>query len=631
MNNYFGSGQEFITYCQQLKRSYLRNKKVLLIQSPQFLLDTFNLEIAKKRGYYAYPPAGLQWIAKMLLRHKLEVKILDLNYEILKRAIYEGFDYRHWPQILDECLEHFMEPSIVGVTCLSVGIDIFSEGHPLTSVLRYFHQKDSSIVLAGGPIATNEYPSLLQEGLCHFVIEGEGENKINFLLDQLLEARQGVKRTPGIYFYSQGQVQQSCGGRDIVDLKGNLTDVYEYIPIEGYCLAGSLNPFSRMAGTDRRFAGIQLNRGCRGDCKFCGVTDFMGRGVRSFPVEDLIQEINFLVKEKGVRHLEILDDDFLGSPGQQKSVIQLLKEMVQINREHSISWSAGNGLIAASITEEILGLMRDSGCVGFRVGIESGSADMLKKMQKPASLEKIRSVARLLQDYPEMFVGGNFILGLLGEETFGEMLETFRFALEINLDWAAITTFQLTSKANAQRNKIAADSSIATDFIPAKDTKSGEIVSVGTESLSGLNVFSLPLNVVPTRHEIKRIWFVFNFLINYVFNKNLLPGGNVKKFVSWVEAINVVYPDNAYMPLFSGIGYVLLKRCDKAAERLRQVQNILANSPYWQERFGQFFLMELVEFFPSNEAEAFAILEQLGAKIRQRIPNLTEEEVHERV
>ena len=510
----------FLAYCRQLKGTYLRNKKVLLVQSPQFLMQGFNPQVAKDRGYYAYPPAGLQWIAKTFLRHGFEVRILDLNYEILRRVIHEGFDHRDWPRIIDECLREFTEPSIVGISCLSVGIDILSEGHPLTSVLRYFHQKDASVVIAGGATATNEYQVLLQEGLCHFVISGEGENKMDLLLDRLLGADVGVKPASGIYFCSEGRVLESLGPRDIVELKGNLIDVYGYIPIEEYCRAGSLNPFSRMAGIDRRFAGIQLNRGCRGDCKFCGVTDFMGKGVRQFSVNDVVGEIDYLVKEKGVRHFEVLDDDLLGGPGQPAAVIKLLRAMVALNREYGISWSAGNGLIAASISPVLLDLMRDSGCVGFRIGIESGDERMLKKLKKPANLRKIRETALLLQDYPEIFVGGNFIIGLLGEETFGEMLGTFKFALQINLDWMAVTTFQLTSKANAERKKISGDGAAATDFIPAKDHINGEVGLKDDVSGNGLDVFSLPLDLVPSRREIGNIWFAFNLLANYVFNKN---------------------------------------------------------------------------------------------------------------
>ena len=69
--------------------------------------------------------------------------------------------------------------------------------------------------------------------------------------------------------------------------------------------------------------------------------------------------------------------------------------MVDLRQRYAITWSAGNGLIAASLTEELLGLMRDSGCVGFRIGIESGNADMQKKMKKAGKFAFIKKGRRI--------------------------------------------------------------------------------------------------------------------------------------------------------------------------------------------------------------------------------------------
>lgn len=620
MTNQASVDQPFDDYCRQLRGTSLRNRKVLLVQCPQFLPGTYNADIARRRGYYAFPPAGLLWIAGVFTRSGFEVEVLDLNYEILYRTVVGGENSPDWRKILDDRMKSGADPAIIGVSCLSVGIDILSEDHPLTGVLRHLRKKTDAIIIAGGAIATNEYRALLQEGLCHFVVEGEGENKVGYLLKTLMAGAKDVPASPGIYYCADVDVRQTLAAKERVELKGNLIEAYGLVPLVEYCRVGSLNPFSRMAGLDRPFAGLQLNRGCRGDCKFCGVTDLMGKGVRQFPVEDVAAEVSYLVKVKGVRHFEVLDDDFLGGPGQSAGVKILLKGMAGLHRDHGITWAAGNGLIVASITRELLDLMRDSGCVGFRVGIESGSDAMLRKLQKPATLRKIREIAALLQDYPEMFVGGNFIIGLLGEETFGEMLASLRYALEINLDWMAVTTFQLTSKANAERKHIGADGRPATDFIPAKDTRSGAVHG-GTHSL-GLEVFALDPRSVPGREEIRDIWFAFNLVANYVFNKNLLPGGNVLKFVRWVEAINAGYPDNAYMPLFSGIGYVLAGQPDKGQERFREAQRLLAVSPYWQERFRQFFLTDLAAGFPADAAGAYAVLDALRKKTTACIPEL---------
>ena len=59
---------------------------------------------------------------------------------------------------------------------------------------------DDAIVLAGGVVPTYDWEKLLSQNLCHFVCEGESENKINFLLGQFLDDEIDTKPSPGIRF-----------------------------------------------------------------------------------------------------------------------------------------------------------------------------------------------------------------------------------------------------------------------------------------------------------------------------------------------------------------------------------------------------------------------------------------------
>lgn len=604
---------KFTACVSLLNTQYKINKNILLIQSPQFLLDKFNVEVARAKGCYAFPPTGLQCLAKALSGRELDIDILDLNYLLLKKVIEDRtFDYMNWLQLLDSYLEK-NEPSIIGVTCLTVYSDVFGGGHPLTAILEHLRNKNKYVVIAGGPIAVNEYENYLQKGLCHFVVDGEGENKIQFLMSQIYGDGLYVKPASGIYFNYINNVEESEGSQEAVELKGNLIGTYDLNCIEDYNNVGALNPFSRMAGIDRKFAGIQLNRGCRANCRFCGVIEFMGKGLRQYPVEDVIEEIGYLIREKGIRHFEILDDDFLGYGETHKAVLVLLEKLVEFRKRYKITWAAGNGLTAVSINDRLLSLMRDSGCVGFRIGIESGNEKMLIKMRKPAKLTLLENRCKILQKYPEIFIGGNYIIGLFGEETFGEMLDTFRFSFEMNLDWAAFTTFQVTSKATALAENLKMKGNTATDFIPAKDTSSREIKETG-EIISGPEVFSISEDTIPSREQIKQIWFTFNLVANYIYNKNLKPDGRPEKFVSWVEAVHVVYPCNPYMPLFAGLGHTLLGNKKIASRHLKKAEENLKASRYWNNRFMQFGLTDIITNFPQDTKEVQEVLKPIRSR-----------------
>ena len=605
--------EELAEYAATLRPKYIRNTRVLLIQSLQFQLDAFNADVASNRAYYVYPPAGLQSLVNAVEHRNVQCEIFDLNLAFLKRVSEDAtFNPKDWLTLVDEKLHQF-DPSIVGVSCIGVATDLFKSTHPLTAVLQHVKSTGKQLVIAGGPIATDEAENYLNHDVCHFVVRGEGENKFNYLLDHLYDAPLG-EPLKDICFKNKGLLHESQGRKDVVRVQGNLVNSYADIQIEDYQRYGSLNPFSRMVGRDTPFSTFLLNRGCRANCKFCGVPKLMGKGVRQSPVQDVLDEITYLVDERGIRHFELLDDDFLGSSAQRDGVVQVLSCLKGLREKHGdITWSAGNGLIAASMDAELMRLIHDSGCVGYRIGIESGNAAMLKRLRKPASLKSIRQFVELSRPYDSVFVSANYILGLFGEETFGEMLDTFRLSCELDLDWSNYSTYQFTSKKTTRVENLKDDGAAATEFLPIKDAKQ-RIVSVADGLRSGMDIFNLDVQSVPSREQVKEIWFVFNFLSNYVYNRNLAPGGNPVKLISWLQAIQLSYPDNAYMPLFTALALVIEGNNDSAHEQARKVERILAESPYWRDRFEQLDLYALYQPLPKN---AFQVHQSL-AILRER-------------
>lgn len=592
-------------YCAQLRQILPSNNRLLLVQIPQVILGSFNREIALARGYYAFPPTGLQYLFEAIKHRGLDVRILDLNYELLKRVFEDpDFDHNGWPTLLEEEIARFA-PGIVGVSCLfdmAIG--------PMVEVLERVRRRGQSVVIAGGVIATYEWKSLLSRSLAHFVVRGEGENKLNFLLDKLLLQDSGCAAVPGILF-NDGALRESRGAPDVVMAHGNLIDSYALVPIETYKNYGSLNPYSRQTDAlGHPFAAIQFSRGCRAECTFCSVRDFMGKGVRCRSVDDVMAEIEFLYYSKGVRHFEWLDDDLLFY---RREIKELFRRI--IDKGLDIRWSANNGLIASSIDEEMLDLIQRSGCIGFKIGIETGNEDMLRKVRKPGKHGKFLNFSRMLKSYPRPFVGGNFIVGLPGE-TFGQMMDSFRFALEMELDWAAFTVCQVIRGASAFsdsgeyfEHQMKTDGANTANFIPVRESATG-LVNTDARVKHNMDVFSLPHGEIPSPDQIKEIWFAFNIIVNYVCNKNLRPDGDPRKFIAWVETARRAYPSNPYMLLFLAVGQRLSGNDITAQELLRSAR-LCADSDYWRDRFAAFQLDALLNDFPASPDAAYVFLDNL--------------------
>ncbi len=605
--------KKFLEYCQYLRQKYPVNKKVLFIQIPQFLLNSFNVEVAKNKGYYAFPPTGLQCLYEALKGKDLEFRVFDLNLEILKNVHEdENFKVENWVDLLKDFLKDY-DPFIIGVSCM------FDAGiHPLKQVLKFLKERDRSVVIAGGVICTYEWENLLSHEECHFTIKGEAEYKLNYLFDHLTGENKNHSPTANIYFRHNGEFIETQGEIKKVNFQTNMIDSYSLVDIKQYYRYGSLNPFSRIAGIYKSpFAAIQMNRGCRAECSFCAVRDFMGKGVRSRSVDLVLEEMEYLIKEHGVKHFEWLDDDLLFL----RNDLQILLQEI-VDRKWNITWSANNGLIAASVDEKTMQLISDSGCIGFKIGIETGNAELLRKMKKPATLEKFRTLAALSRKYPKPFVGGNIIVGYPGE-TFAQLMDSYNFCMELGLDWYAFTVCQIIRGASAFNDfhdyfvkQINNEGKDIKNFIPTRDTSDGRLLT-DSSVFKGLDIFRLDYNLVPSAEQVKEIWFTFNMICNFINNKNLREGGNPEKFNSWVEMAQTAYPTNPYMSLFLALGCILTGDNSKAGELYGKAIQF-GNTDYWRERFNAFGLDKIVKNFPITKEEVYRSMDYLKAIVEER-------------
>jgi len=602
--------------CRSLVSKYGLNDRIALIQLPQFMMGSFNVSIARNNGYYVFPPAGLMYLSEAIKHRNLNVRIIDVNLLLLKRAHTEDVSATFFLDILKEELDAF-NPSVVGVSCMyDTGIQ------SLMATLDFLKAENKRIVISGGMIPSFEYQRFLQKELCHFVIRGEGENKLNMLLDFLYGKETKGPALQDVFYKYQDKVLETEGEHDhnsFVDT--DMIGSYKLINLRDYQEAGSLNPFSRMAGLkDKLFMTIQRNRGCRASCSFCSVRVFMGPTVRTRPIHLVLKEMEYLITHEGVSHFEWLDDDLLYDKDEFKF---MLREIIA--RGWKITWSAYNGLIVAFIDEELLDLLERSGCIGFKLGIESGNVEMLKKIRKPGTIDIYKKVAKWYPKYPKIFVGGNFMLGF-PKEKFRQMLDTLRLYIDLRLDWASFLIVQKIRGASAFEefkeyftSQIESKGAITKNFIPTRGVTNGKLDE--EENIrKGPDVFNINPESECSEAQIKEIWFAFNLTGNFIFHKNLMPGGTPRKFISWIEVAQIGYPINPYMQIFLALAYVLEGQVEHAKEIHQITQKVVEKDAYWQERFDSFYLGSLLENFPTTKQGVYKSLEEIQKCYEQYLP-----------
>jgi radical SAM superfamily enzyme YgiQ (UPF0313 family) len=173
---------------------------------------------------------------------------------------------------------------------------------------------------------------------------------------------------------------------------------------------------------------IHVTRGCPIGCSFCQVEKISGKTIRSRDPVEVVNELQFLQKNYGIKSITFQDDNLFLV---KKTAKAILREMVDKNLQ--MKWLGGNVALFA-IDEELLDLMDKSGCEGATVSVESGSHRVLRDIvRKPLNLDDVPEKILLIKSRG-IDVTANFIIGFPGE-TWEEIRETIKFAETCNADY----------------------------------------------------------------------------------------------------------------------------------------------------------------------------------------------------
>jgi len=159
---------------------------------------------------------------------------------------------------------------------------------------------------------------------------------------------------------------------------------------------------------------VEFGRGCKYRCDFCSINSFYQGAHRTRPVSDVVAEIRTLPG----RNVLFVDDNFVNNG---RSTRELLHAIIPLK----IRW-AGQATLDVARDDEMLKLLKASGCVGFLIGLESLNDENLAQIRKGTRTKQYNEALRKLRD-AGIAVNGSFVFGYDGDnaESFDE---TLRFA-----------------------------------------------------------------------------------------------------------------------------------------------------------------------------------------------------------
>ncbi|MDB6059234.1 MAG: hopanoid biosynthesis associated radical protein HpnJ [Verrucomicrobiales bacterium] len=156
---------------------------------------------------------------------------------------------------------------------------------------------------------------------------------------------------------------------------------------------------------------VQTSRGCPHKCEFCASSILLTPRYKLKPVEKVIAEIHEIKRIWPRPFIEFADDNSFVNVRHYKKLLRALEK-------EKLRWFTEADLNVAK-DDELLGLMRNSGCQQILIGLESPRVNSLNGVElngnwKARQQDLYKSAIAKIQSYG-ITVNGCFILGLDGD------------------------------------------------------------------------------------------------------------------------------------------------------------------------------------------------------------------------
>ena len=325
-------------------------------------------------------PMGLGYIGAMLRKTQCNVDVLDIRLN------------KHDNTYVDSFLKKSRgKYKLFGISGM---VTTYKYTKWISSIIKSYNPK--AFVLAGGSMSTAG-ELLVKNSSIDAVCIGEGE-KVALDIVEAISKNKNIEDVPNILFKRVDKLHYTAQEAPM-DINSIPFPAWDLFDMERYTKNSYLVPV--------KTPGITMitERGCPFECIFC-YRNF-GRKIRYRDSSKVIEEIKMAIDRYGIGHIDFLDEIFNAKPKQVKDLCtNIIKEGIKI------TWRCIGR--TDLVDRETLQLMYDAGCRWIGYGIESGSQEMLNRMNKRQTIERIEQSIKLSRE-AGMIVTGTFIIGMPGE------------------------------------------------------------------------------------------------------------------------------------------------------------------------------------------------------------------------
>src|SRR5664279_4676466 len=370
------------------------------------------LLINSNRFKHSWPviPFGLCYIATILEGNgSHNVCFLDLCFSL------------NCEKDIQKAVQNFT-PDVIGISIRNIDDTGGYNTHFLledvkNDVVDYCKKEFSGPIVIGGPAVGISGREMLEYFDLEYAVRGDGE-AVMLEFVKRIENLQPLEGLKGLIIRRDKTIVQDNEPFRVNDLDSlPFPKPLRYLDLDQYRRFGS--PIQ-----------IQTKRGCALRCSYCTYNIIEGKQYRLINPRRIADEIEILVKETGINHIEFTDSIFNIPLAHTKAV---LREVIQKNLDLKLHTM---GLSPAAVDEELLELMKSAGFNEVDIGAESACDEVLESLAKDFKRSDVLKTANLLKR-KNIPVTWFIILGAL-TETRESVLETLNTVVRIASKWDLI-------------------------------------------------------------------------------------------------------------------------------------------------------------------------------------------------
>jgi radical SAM PhpK family P-methyltransferase len=282
-------------------------------------------------------------------------------------------------------------------TAVAITTTLYVDAAPIAEIVGYVREHSPTTqVIVGGPHIYNtseDHDATTQDfifrkiGADIYILESQGEATLHRVL-RALKSGAALQSIPNVVYRTRSGFSRTPREFENNNLDEHLVDW------------STFDPKFYLPSVYLRTA-----RSCPFSCSFCNYPTMAGKHVVASE-DPVISEMRYL-KERGVRSILFVDDTFNVPLPRFK---RLLRKMIEARLD--LRWVSF--FRCSNADDETFDLMKQSGCVGVFLGIESGDQRILNGMNKSAKLDRYRYGIKRLNDL-DIATFGAFIVGFPGE------------------------------------------------------------------------------------------------------------------------------------------------------------------------------------------------------------------------